>query len=239
MFLATHGVIRNNSGASYPSSLKFFADISNPLSYSGSGTNLYDLTVNDNDGVLINGVGYSTSNSGVLTFNGTNQYIDLDTLVAETTNTATDSFTYLVWFKPNSLPAGGANLFSRNTNSNGNQFIRTEGSVLRGGVQDTSANGNIVTGSTTLNTSTWYQGAFTYDGTTKTTKLYLNTNLEGSATNASLSGNLFSVNKVYIGQRNTDLYFNGSIGVAKYYQEARSLTQITLDFNEFKTRYGY
>ena len=230
-----------NRGVSpiYPASLKFFIDISNSLSYSGSGTNVYDLTTNDNDGILINGVGYSTSNSGILTFNGTNQYIDLDTLIAETTNTATDSFTYLVWFKPNSLPSGGANLFARNSNSNGNQFIRTEGSVIRGGVQDTSGNGNIVTGATTVNTSTWSQACYTYDGATKTTKLYLNTNLEGTSINAGLSGNLFSINKVYIGQRNGDLFFNGNIGVAKYYQETRTLTQITDDFNQFKTHYGY
>ena len=220
----------------YPASLKFFIDAGNTLSYSGSGTNIYDLTTNDNDGVLVNGVGFS---SGLLTFNGTNQYLDFDTMISETANTASNSFSYLVWFKPNSLPSGGANLFGRNSNSNGNQLLRTEGSVIRGGVQDTSGNGNIVTGTTTINTSTYYQACFTYDGATKTTKLYLNANLEGTSTNASLSGILYSMNKVYVGQRNGDLWFNGSIGIVKYYQEAISLSQVTSDFNEFKTRYGY
>jgi hypothetical protein len=226
------------SAPSYPASLKFFIDASNNSSYSGSGTNIYDLTTNDNDGVLVNGVGYS---SGLLTFNGTNQYIDLDSTMADNTaNTANDSFTYLIWFKANSLPAGGANLFGRNSNFPGNQLLRTEGSVIRGGVQDVNNNGNVLTGTTTINTSTYYQACYTYDGTTKTVKLYLNTNLEASGTNSSLNGNLFySINKVYIGQRNSDLFFNGNIGVAKYYQEARTLTQITEDFNEFKSRYGY
>lgn len=223
----------------YPASLKFFIDAGNSLSYSGSGTSINDLTINANNGILVNGVGYSSANGGILTFDGVNDYLDFDSLVPETSNTANDSFTYLIWFKSNSLPVGGANLFSRNTNNSGNQILRTEGSVIRGGVQDISGNGLVLTGTTTINTSTYYQAAYTYDGITKTVKLYLNTNLEATNTNALLSGNLYNVNKLYIGQRNGDLYFNGNIALAKYYQEVRTLSQITDDFNTYKSRYGY
>jgi hypothetical protein len=222
----------------YPTSLKLFIDAGNPLSYPGTGTTVTDLTTNTNNGVLVNVTSYSSSNGGTFVFDGINDYLDFDTLISETANTAISSFTYLVWFKPSALPAGGANLFGRNSNSNGNQLLRTEGSVIRGGVQDTSGNGNIVTGTTTINTSTYYQACFTYDGATKTTKLYLNTNLEGTSTNSSLSGILYSINKVYVGQRNGDLWFNGNIGIVKYYQEARTAVQITEDFNTYKSRYG-
>jgi hypothetical protein len=50
-------------------------DASDRLSYPGSGTTLTDLSGNNNN-ALFNG-GYTASNSGAFTFNGTNQYSDL------------------------------------------------------------------------------------------------------------------------------------------------------------------
>lgn len=50
-------------------------DAANPKSYPGSGTTIYDLSGNGNNGTLYNGVGFSTNYKGVLTFDGTNDYI--------------------------------------------------------------------------------------------------------------------------------------------------------------------
>jgi hypothetical protein len=44
-------------------------------SYPGSGTTIYDLSGNGNNGTLYNGVGYSTANNGVLVFDGANDYV--------------------------------------------------------------------------------------------------------------------------------------------------------------------
>ena len=44
-------------------------------SYPGSGTTIYDLTGNNYNGTLYNGVGYSTTNGGVLVYDGTNDYV--------------------------------------------------------------------------------------------------------------------------------------------------------------------
>ncbi len=52
-------------------------DAGNPKSYPGSGTTWTDLSGNGNDGTLINGVGYSNNNNGVLVTDGINQYIDI------------------------------------------------------------------------------------------------------------------------------------------------------------------
>ena len=50
-------------------------DAANPKSYPGSGTTIYDLSGNGNHGTLNNGVGFSTNYKGILTFDGTNDYV--------------------------------------------------------------------------------------------------------------------------------------------------------------------
>ena len=52
-----------------------YIDAGNASSYSGSGTVLTDLIGNQN-GTLVNGVGYSSSNGGYFTFNGVDQYLN-------------------------------------------------------------------------------------------------------------------------------------------------------------------
>jgi len=50
-------------------------DAANPKSYPGSGTAVYDLSGNGNNGTLYNGTGFSTNYKGVFTFDGANDYI--------------------------------------------------------------------------------------------------------------------------------------------------------------------
>jgi hypothetical protein len=51
-------------------------DAANPKSYSGSGTTWTDLSGNGNNGTLINGVAYTDTNKGIMTFDGVDDYID-------------------------------------------------------------------------------------------------------------------------------------------------------------------
>lgn len=52
-------------------------DAANKKSYPGAGTVWNDLSGNGNNGTLVNGVGYSSNNSGILSFDGTNDYVDV------------------------------------------------------------------------------------------------------------------------------------------------------------------
>ncbi len=82
------------SGALITDGMFMHLDAADPASYPGSGTTWTDLTGNGNDGTLINGVGYSTSGNGSLTFDGTNDYVDIpDTTLSK------DSSSYSVWFR--------------------------------------------------------------------------------------------------------------------------------------------
>jgi prepilin-type N-terminal cleavage/methylation domain-containing protein len=52
-------------------------DAGNPASYPGSGTTWFDLSGNNNNGVLLNGVGFDSANGGSLVFDGVDDYVNL------------------------------------------------------------------------------------------------------------------------------------------------------------------
>jgi hypothetical protein len=58
------------------SGLVLCLDAGDPRSYPGSGTVWTDRSGNANNGTLVNGVGYNSSNRGNLIFDGSNDYVD-------------------------------------------------------------------------------------------------------------------------------------------------------------------
>tara|TARA_R110000772_G_scaffold268142_1_gene394257 strand:+ start:1405 stop:2070 length:666 start_codon:yes stop_codon:yes gene_type:complete len=71
-------------------------DAANRKSYPGSGTNWNDLSGVGNNGTLVNGVGYSASNNGIMTLDGVNDYVSSNYMPPNGTNPRTIS----VWFNP-------------------------------------------------------------------------------------------------------------------------------------------
>jgi hypothetical protein len=72
-------------------------DAANLKSYPGTGTNWSNLT-GSTSGTLINGVGFSSSNGGLLTFDGTNDYVNVPGLFDFST---TNQLTVSIWCKSN------------------------------------------------------------------------------------------------------------------------------------------
>ena len=66
--------------------LILFVDAANPRSYPGTGNTWYDLSGNNNHMTLVNGVGFSSVNGGVLQTDGTNDKIEISTFDIRTTN---------------------------------------------------------------------------------------------------------------------------------------------------------
>jgi hypothetical protein len=66
--------------------LLMFVDAANINSYPGTGTTWYDISGNGNHMSMINGVGFSKANSGVMMLDGTNDYIELPSFNITTTN---------------------------------------------------------------------------------------------------------------------------------------------------------
>ena len=68
------------------SGLMMYVDAANPRSYPGTGNTWYDLSGNNYNMTLVNGVGFSTASGGVLQTDGTNDYIILNPFNISTTN---------------------------------------------------------------------------------------------------------------------------------------------------------
>jgi hypothetical protein len=66
--------------------LLMFVDAANINSYPGTGTTWYDISGNGNHMTMVNGVGFSKANSGVMQLDGTNDYIQLQSFNISTTN---------------------------------------------------------------------------------------------------------------------------------------------------------
>jgi hypothetical protein len=76
--------------------LVFCVDAGNDKSYSGSGTDLYDLSSNFNNGVLTNGPTFSPSKVGSMSFDGVDDYVIVP---YNSSFNLTQDFTISVWVK--------------------------------------------------------------------------------------------------------------------------------------------
>lgn len=221
---------RAAAAPSYPASLKLFIDAGNPLSYSGSGTTVTDL-IGTQNATLINGVGYSASNGGYFTFNGTNQYVDLSN---NTTIRPTASRTISGWFYINS---GVGMLYSDgNLNANLDTVTFWQDSSLFYTVIGNSSTAQTKT-SAKLTNATWVYVTLRFNGTTL--ELYFNNVLQYSIAQTVIPTNTSTI-PAKIGTYNSTGYFlNGRCSMLKIFNEYRSASDMTADFNLYKSRYGY
>ena len=92
------------------SGLVLYLDAGNQNSYPGTGTTWTDISRNNNNGTLTNGPTFNSENGGSIVFDGTNDYVS-------TALTSTNSFTWNVWYKTNTVSNGFRNIISIRTNS--------------------------------------------------------------------------------------------------------------------------
>jgi hypothetical protein len=76
----------HNSTSIIKNGLVLYLDAANVNSYSGSGSTWYDLSGNGYNGTLVNSPTWSTTNGGIFTLNGSNQYIDVSSPNMSSTN---------------------------------------------------------------------------------------------------------------------------------------------------------
>jgi len=221
----------NSGGASYPESLKLFIDAGNPASYSGSGTIVTDLVGNQN-GTLINGVGYSSSDGGVFTLDGINDYIDFGT---NSVIQPTSARTVVLWVYMDVTT--GYSMFYNAGDAGGavnNVYFMDVGFAFYSSLANATTN-QLHTGSP-LTKGIWNEVKFRFNGTTR--EIYINNVLIDSRAQTitpTVSGSL----SVMLGAYSGGYFLKGKIGVHKVYDEYRSVSDMTADFNEFKGRYGY
>lgn len=108
------GLITGGPPSITVSNLLLYWDVSNPNSYPGTGTTIYDLSENGNNGTLVNGVSYNSSNGGVLVFDGIDDFV-----FSNTPNLASSNYTVIGASRYVSITSG----FQRIINSTSNNWL--------------------------------------------------------------------------------------------------------------------
>jgi len=205
-------------------------------SYPATGSTWYDLSGNSNNGTLINGPTYNSSNSGSIVFDGTNDYVQIN-------NTTSASFTLNCWVRSTSYGSGspgqqayfGSGIIWSDVAGAGNDFVLAmTGNVAAWftGNPDVSINDN-----TSINTGAWFYLSATKDGPSGIKSLYVNGQLRVTG---SCNANVLNANsKINIGGNTLDgRYYNGRIAQVSIYNKTLSATEILQNFNAQKSRFG-
>lgn len=216
-------------GASIPrTTIKAVLDPGNTKSYPGTGSTITDLIRNGNNGTLINSPTFSTNNGGILTFNGTTQYVQGSgtPLVPGTV------YTKSVWF--NLAATADNNLVSSN---NGGHFMyMASTSKLYCGHTDWG-NYQAYPSTASLSNGVWYHACLTFS-TTNGMTLYINGALDSTYTalKTAIPGN-GNINLGSFADSGGN-YLNGSIGHVALYSAELTAAEVKQIFDATRGRYG-
>ena len=210
-------------------------------SYGGDGTTWRDLSGNNNNGTLQNGVGFSAEEGGSLIFDGANDYVD----VIETTDTFSGSFTVNLWYYAK-INTGGYRIFFE---TNGYRVSSGAGLAMYqyddfwsiwGRPTTNGSNTNmIITSAGSLGLNVWKNITLTRDINTGSLVLYLN-----GVSSGSYSGNtadyykLNTTRKYNIGGGRTEYFSNSNISQVSIYNRALTATEIQQNYNALVGRYS-
>ena len=217
--------------------LVFQIDAGNLRSYSGSGITVNGL-ISGIGGTLVNGVGFTSSNSGAFSFDGSNDHIMFE-MTADLRPTS--AITQEVWFKLDNSGVSAHFMAHQYGSSWSDSYViyyvppnlYTALSLPAWNSTSYAAN---------LNNTSWYHLAQTYNGSLHCQ--YLNGALVATT---SASGSIaYDLNntKLLIGSDygtgyNSGLEYvlNGKLSTAKLYNRALSASEILQNYNATKGRY--
>ena len=216
-------------------------DAGNSASYPGTGTTWTDLTGNLRTGTLINGVGFSSSNGGSLTFDGTNDYVSVANTTAILSNV--NKFTVDTWFKLNNAALNNT-IFSFGTGSNfaNDILVGVYGNTFLAQVN----NGGDGSATIAFSSTAWTNIQLVYDGTltgnANRLKIYINGVLQTLTYSYTVPSTTGTTSQCGIGVYSTpgfnSNFLTGNVAVTRLYTTALSQTDVTQNFDAIKSRYG-
>jgi hypothetical protein len=207
--------------------LVFYIDAANPRSYSGTGLTANGL-VGGIGGTLINGVGFSSANNGLFSFDGTNDYIEVPSITS-----VTGDFTVAIWFYTTAsldgyykrlLDLDYITGFWLGRNANSNSW---GGGILESnfpyGIYLPFTNGQ------------WHYLVSVRSGTTH---ILYGDGISNTTSNTVSNGNLSSTSLLIAREPLfSPSNFNGNISQVSMYNRALSATEILQNYNATKARY--
>jgi hypothetical protein len=205
-------------------------DAANPKSYPGTGTTWTDISGSGNNGTLVNGVGYSSDNSGTLVFDGSNDYVSFN----DTNLIPTAGLTVSAWAKTSVADrwlldkANGSGTFST-----GWALVGNEASKIVFGIS-----GKTVSSIENITTNLYLNIVGVWIPSTSLI-LYLN-GVQANINNTSIPSSISTTaaNLRVGGRANNTDYWNGNISQVSVYNRALTTTEVTQNFNAFRGRFN-
>ena len=209
--------------------LKLWLDASNPLSYPGTGTTWFDLSGNNNNGTMLNGV---VPLSNAMQFDGVNDFVDTSKIAS-----GIGSSTNMIWFKTTKTTRQG--LIGTRSNAVNNGYILCINRTLQGNLTyfHTGNLGTVIEINAGILTNTWYMATQTYDNLSKQIKLYLNNVFLGEITSTEFNNSGLNP---YIGRERTvdTFFFNGQLNDTLIYNRALTAEEVNQNFQATRNKYG-
>ena len=212
-------------------------DAANKKSYPGSGTAWNDLSGNAINGTLTNGPVFSSDNVGIIDFDGSNDYIQLQSNGTGTFNN--QIFSLGMWFKVDSLASYNV-LFSYDYTAHSAPHYATHlrletSGAIRFHWNNGSANRSMFTGAGVIVADTWYNIYITFKSGKQ--QLFINGTVIHSTTLPDTI--TFYNQEVWIGRSNfSSGYTNGKITLFNYYNRELSAAEVVQNYNATKSRFG-
>ena len=208
-------------------------------SYPGaSGTNpdtytWYDMSGNENNGELKNGVGYNAADGGSLSFDGVDDYVNFPGTASGILDFGTGNFSLCCWIKPGSGISGDG-IINKRSGSRGYRLDIYSSQGIRMLVVGDA--GVVVATNQIYTVGTWYYVVGVAEN--NTLKLYINSILQTQT--ATYSGTLSNSGVLEIGRMDANNAFSldASVAQASIYNRALSAAEIQQNFNATKDRYG-
>ncbi len=214
--------------------LQLFLDAGDNDSYPTTGTNVINLAGGVNS-VLINGVGFSSSNNGVFTFDGLNDYIDTNR------SFASESFTLSAWIKCNDV-SGYRMIFSKEQTGgwpwNYRLFLNQTNGHLVADIAQSASQYQTITYSTNLADNNWHNVVFIRSVTDDKLYLYVDGSLVSTLTDAFV-GSVQNSQEVWIGRSAYTAGYNykGSISNVLIYNRDLSSSEVSQNYSCHLSRF--
>jgi len=209
--------------------LRLHLDAGNSGSYSGSGATWTDLSGNSRNGTLQSTPSYSSASGGILSFNGSSQYVTAPSVRSEL-------FTVEAWVKFNALNNDYACVITNVYNGDKINYsicFRGNSTIAAGYHQAVTGWVGGLTGTFTPVVGTWYQLVYKVEkvGANYIGSLYQNGNLVSGQTTSTIAPNNDQLVD-RIGRRwDSAEYINGSIPIVRIYSRALSDSEIIQNYN--------
>jgi len=207
-------------------------------SYPENGTTFYDISTNTNNGTLINGPTFNSSDGGSIVFDGTDDYITMSNLTIPSTGPFTIGFFYKI-----TNTGGRGGLFERKAGPPYNGVSLGQGAPNNWGLtinSDSNFNNALRNNVSYPSQNTWYCDFGVFNGS-NTSYFYrngvlINTSVGSTQGNLDTQGSRLNLQ---IFKRDNDTNeLSGNVSVVLVYNRALSSSEILQNFNAQKGRFG-